>query len=384
MRNKLKVSGQAVPHTSDDPTWPVLDALIGQIYESALDPTLWDDTLMRITTSLGPLEWDLAFLIWERSQPATARFVGSTGLAAWVPEFYSSVYAASNPWSLRIAPLRSGTVVDTDELMTREAFAASPLYRDFLSRWGLNRALAVMLDRRGAERLALVLPGPGARDLDGLKRGLRVLAPHIQRAVRISHRIANAELLADAAASAADRAVSAVLCLRPDLTVMTANRHVARYEASGVITLEGGRLAFRDPASQRELVVLARSVPPAGAAFSTVDRGGANVAAVGVRVPVQSARALGGAVEGAGLIVSIGGGGEARALEISQVAAWFNLTPAEARLASALGTGSSLQAYCALRNVSVNAGRFLLKGVFRKTEVSSQAALVALISRLPQ
>lgn len=71
----------AVPRTPDDLTWPVLDALIGQIYESALDPALWGDTLMRITTSLGPLEWDLAFRIWETSQPATARFVGSTGLA---------------------------------------------------------------------------------------------------------------------------------------------------------------------------------------------------------------------------------------------------------------------------------------------------------------
>jgi hypothetical protein len=32
----------------------------------------------------------------------------------------------------------------------------------------------------------------------------------------------------------------------------------------------------------------------------------------------------------------------------------------------------------------LNAGRFLLKGVFRKTEVATQAKLVALVSRLPQ
>jgi DNA-binding CsgD family transcriptional regulator len=378
------VSDRALPNRADEATWPVLDALIGQVYESALDPALWDDTLTRITSALSPLEWDLAFLIWERNQPPGARFVGSTGLASWVPDIYSSLYAASNPWSQRIAPLRSGSVVDTDELMSREEFTASPLYRDFLSRWGLNRALAVVLDRRGAERLALVLPGPGERDLSGLRRGLRVLAPHIQRAVRISHRIAEAELSAEAAAAAADRTVSAILCLRPDLSVMTANRHVARYEESGVISLAGDRLSFLDAASQRQLVALARSAPPAGAAFATLDRHGVNVAAVCARVPVQSARVLGGSVEGAGLIVSIGGGGEARAIEISRVAAWFGLTPSEARLASALAAGSSLQDYCALRNVTLNAGRFLLKGVFRKTEVTTQAQLVALVSRLPQ
>ena len=378
------MSDRALPNRVDEPTWPVLDALIGQVYESALDPTLWDDTLTRITSALSPLEWDLAFLIWERNQPPGARFVGSTGLASWVPDIYSSLYAASNPWSQRIAPLRSGSVVDTDELMSREEFTASPLYRDFLSRWGLNRALAVVLDRRGAERLALVLPGPGERDLSGLRRGLRVLAPHIQRAVRISHRIAEAELSADAAAAAADRTVSAILCLRPDLSVMTANRHVARYQESGVISRAGNRLSFLDAASQRQLAALAHSAPPAGAAFATLDRNGVSVATVCARVPVQSARVLGGSVEGAGLIVSIGGGGEARAIEISRVAAWFGLTPAEARLASALAAGSSLQDYCVLRNVSLNAGRFLLKGVFRKTEVTTQAQLVALVSRLPQ
>jgi len=123
---------------------------------------------------------------------------------------------------------------------------------------------------------------------------------------------------------------------------------------------------------------------PAGVAFATLDPSGASVATICARVPAQSARALGGCVEGAGLIVSIGGGGEERTIEIRRVAAWFGLTPAEARLATALAAGVSLQDYCALRNVSLNAGRFLLKGVFRKTEVATQAKLVALVSRLPQ
>lgn len=372
------------PTTAVDVTWETLDALIGQIYESALDPGLWDDTLTHITAALSPLEWDVAFLIWERQSPPAARFVGATGLAAGIPEIYSAVYAANNPWSRRISGLRAGTVVDTDDLMSREAFTASPLYRDFLSRWGIERALAMVLDRRGPERLALVLPGPPARPVERLKRGLRVLAPHIQRAVRISHRVAQADLQAAAAAAAADRAVCAILCLTPDLRIVTANLHVAAYETRGVIRLAAGRLAFTDPASQRQLVALANSSPPAGAAFATRDREGRNVAAVGARIPTQSARALGGAVEGAGLILSIGGSAEPPALEINRVATWYGMTPAEARLATALAAGETLQRYSAARNVTVNAARFLLKGVFRKTGVASQAQLTALLARLPQ
>ncbi len=367
----------------DSADWARLDALIGDIYECALDPALWNDTLARMTAALSPLEWDVAFLIWESSQPPTARFLGATGLAAGIPEIYAAVYAAENPWSRRIAPLRPGGLIDTDELIDRADLRASPLYRDFLVRWGLDRALAILLDRRGRERLALVMPGPGDRDIGLLKRGLRVLAPHIQRAVRISHRIAEAELRAGAAGAASDRAGSAVLCLRPDLSIVTANRLAEAYAASGVILMTGGRVAFRDAASQRKLASLAASAPPAGAAFTVQDRDGAAVAAVAARVPTQTARVLGGEVEGVGVILAIGGGAEPRGLEIDRVAAWFGLTPAEARLATALGGGARLADYCAARSVSINAGRYLLKGVFRKTEVTSQAQLAALLARLP-
>jgi DNA-binding CsgD family transcriptional regulator len=118
-------------------------------------------------------------------------------------------------------------------------------------------------------------------------------------------------------------------------------------------------------------------------AFTTLDPAGHAVAAVAARVPTQTARALGGDVEGAGIILAIGGTAEPRVIEISRVAAWFGLTPAEARLAAALASGDRLADYCSVRCVSINAGRFLLKGVFRKTEVTSQAQLAALIARLP-
>ncbi len=367
----------------DSHEWAAIDALIGSVYECALDPALWPDTLAQMTATLSPLEWDVAFLLWESSQPRGARFVGATGLSPGIPEIYAAAHAGRNPWSQRIAPIRTGTLIDTDELIRREDFLASPLYTEFLVRWGLNRALAVVLDRRGPARLALVLPGPGDRDLDLLKRGLRVLAPHIQRAVRISHRIADAELRAGAAVMAADRAGSAVLCLRPDLSIVTGNRQVAALVEAGVIRIAGGVLAFCNPDSQRRLTALAAQPPPAGMAFATTDSRGRTVTAVAARVPAQTARVLGGEVEGAGLIVSIGGGAEPRAIEIGHVAAWFGLTPAEARLASALSSGMTLTDYCGIRNVSIGAGRFLLKSVFRKSEVSSQAQLAALLARMP-
>jgi DNA-binding CsgD family transcriptional regulator len=87
---------------------------------------------------------------------------------------------------------------------------------------------------------------------------------------------------------------------------------------------------------------------------------------------------------GAAILVSIGHG-HARAplIEIDRLAAWFGFTPAEARLAGALASGKSLQYLAQERNVSLNAVRFLLKGVYRKTGAASQAQLVSMVRDLP-
>ena len=370
----------------DAPPWEVLDHLTGRIYESALEPALWDDTLSEVMAELGPVEWDVAFLLWERPNPATARFVGATGLAPGVREIYASVYAGSNPWSRRIAAMPAGRVVDTDEIMSREAFRESPLYRDFLHRWSIERALAVILDRNGAERLALVLPGPADRPMETLTRGLRVLAPHIQRAVRISHRIAAADLRAEANAAAADRAPFGILTLRADLAVVTANQAARRLEEAGVLDLSQGRLAFADAGGQRRLAALARERPPASATFmieTAVAGAGEALAVLAARLPAPRVGVLGGWAEGAGLIVTIGARPQAPSLEISRLAAWFGLTPGEGRLAAALAADTSLQDYAEARNVSLNAVRFLLKGVYRKTGAGSQAQLISILQKLP-
>jgi DNA-binding CsgD family transcriptional regulator len=365
--------------------WEVLNDLIGQVYECALDPSLWNETLSHITAALCPLSWEAAFLLWEGHNPPRAEFVAASGLAGGVQEMYTAVYAGKHPWSQRLANYRNGSVVDSDELMSRREFAETSFARDFLIPWGIDRMVAVMLDgRRGGERLGLMLPGPGERDLDELKRGMRVLAPHIQRAVRISQRIASLELAAGAAIEATDQAPFAVLSLDADLRVLSANRRVALYERAGVISTTQERLVFSHPAAQQKLIELSRSAPPAGLAFQALDAKAREHPVLAARIATQTAHPLGGVVEGASLIVTIGSApGETPVVEINRVAEWYGLTPSEARLAVAISQGLTLQDYSAQRAVTINATRFLLKGIFRKTGATSQAQLTAMIARLP-
>lgn len=384
--SKLKVPPAPVTlsNYSDQADWEVLNDLIASIYECVLHPEQWNDTLGRISDALCPLNWESSFLIWESSSPPRARFVAANGLAAGVQEMYTAVYAGDNPWSKRISQYRNGSVIDTDEIMSREEFADSALSRDFLEPWGIGRLVAVLLDRRGGERLGLIMPGPADRKIDGLKRGLRVLAPHLQRALRISHRLASLELANDAALIAANSAPFAIFSLDQNLSILAANERVPAYEATGIITTIGNQLAFVNPAAHQKLVALQRSSPPAGAAFQAIDNKGRDCPVLGARIEPNRTRAIGGIEAGAALIITLGSSpGETPVVEIDRLAQWYGLTPAEARLAVAITAGQSLQDYTAERAISTNAARFLLKGIFRKTSVSSQAQLVALLAKLP-
>lgn len=60
----------------------------------------------------------------------------------------------------------------------------------------------------------------------------------------------------------------------------------------------------------------------------------------------------------------------------------FGLTVSERRLAKALLNGLSLDQYAVEKRISVNTARTHLKSIFRKTDSSSQAGLVTLLSRL--
>ena len=364
--------------------WEVLNALIGDIYDSVLHPESWNDTLARITGALCPLSWEAAFILWEGNNPPRARFVAATGLAAGIQEIYSAVYAGSHPWSRKLMRYANGSVVDSYDIMTREEFYESEFFRNFLAPYGIDRLVGVLLDRRGGERLGLMLPGPGDRDAEKLKRGLRVLAPHIQRAMRISDRLATLELAAGAARAAADAAPFAIFSLDDQLNILAANSRADRYERAGFIRRTDGRFAFTHPASQKQLLDLAKSPAPAGLAFQTTSAEGIECPVLVARISRQSAERIGGTDLGASLIVTLGSApGETPVVAIDRVAQWFGLTPGEARLAVALAGGQSLRDYAALRAVSLNAVRFLLKGIFRKTGATSQAQLVAMVARLP-
>jgi DNA-binding CsgD family transcriptional regulator len=357
--------------------------LIGRIYDCALDPALWDDTLVRLAGAFAPPSWDVAALIWEQSSPPMARFVGQAHIHPVVRRIYATSYSARNPLSIAARRFALGTVVDTEETGLRTEFLESTLYTDFLRAFGYQRAILVTFDRRPGEALGLMMVGPPEPDLARLKRGLRLLAPHFQRAARISEALGRARRRADAAEAALDRAPGAVVTLGEGFEVIQANARARALAAAGVISLADGRMSLKQAPARAALAGLAKARETRSAVFTVDGADGAAIPALAARLADARIANLAGHLAGAAIIVSFETGRAAPLIVGDRLAAWFGLTPAEARLAAALADGEDLTAYAARGNVTAGAIRFHLKSIYRKTGAASRAQLVARLRDLP-
>lgn len=68
---------------------------------------------------------------------------------------------------------------------------------------------------------------------------------------------------------------------------------------------------------------------------------------------------------------------------VQRLAQMFGLTRAEARLASVLAAGQSLDAIADERGLSKNTLKTQLRALFAKTETDRQTELIRLLNRLP-
>lgn len=361
-----------------------VSSLVGDIYECALNPERWNDALANFVATFSPPNWDVAMLMWEGVNRPGVRWVGTAGVVAHARQGYEMVFAGRHVWSQHVGTKPLGVVFDSDALVSRKAFLDSDLYQRFLKTWGIELALIVLFERTPEEVLGLVVAGPPDQPLESLTRGMRLVAPHIQRCMRISHGLAEARLRAAGSEALLNLGHVAVFALTDSLHVVSQNSKAQQLASLELLRVSDGRLHFASAEAQMRISALAQQSVPQSEAFRIEDGQGASYAVLAMTIRPQVEPVLGGWAEGAKVLVSISTPHPAPLIEANRLKAWFDLTPSEAKLASMLAAGKSLNAYAEERGVSIEAARFLLKGVFRKTGAKSQAQLVGLVSQLPK
>lgn len=360
------------------------DQVVSQIYEAALVPARWDVVLTTMINLFGPREWEVAFIIWECLDPPMGRFIGSAGVHDLARSTYLAHFAGRQEWSRLGHAMPVGRVFHSDELLPRPAFRQTEFFQRFLGPWGFEVALIGNLDRQGRNHLGIVCPGPPEGDHGELLDAMRRLTPHFQRAARISRRIGEADMRAATATAVLDASPYCVLALGPGLELLHANSQAAALLDGAVRMPFARHLSPDHPGTLATLRAMAAGVgPERSLTFTATGRQGERMVFSALAVRRDQADQFFSGASGAALILVGGQRMRVRESDVEALQAGFGLTAAEARLAGFLLEGSGIRGYADYRGVSLEAGKYLLKGIYAKTGVSNQTELVAMLREAP-
>jgi len=359
--------------------------LTGLIYEAAFDEQLWVPVMNRMADAVGG---GATALIRKNLATGQGRGVFGRITEAQFTEYFGR-FARSNPLAQAIAPLAAGAFLIDWQVMQKPTLMRSEYYNDFLLRRDIHGVLGLMVWRQGSEVAIINLTRPPAKG-EFLPEHAHVLAPfmaHLRRAVGLAERWPvwrNPTAGFDALLAAWQ---SAAVVLDAGGRALYANAAAERIlTAQDGVRIVNGMLGAADPAAGRRLAAqIGRAVQrdaPAGGSLPLPRPSGRRPYAVDI-IPCQPERS-GLFPPPARAVVTITDLDAQSGPSVDTLRALLGLTHAQASVAALLARGSNLQEIATTLRISVYTVRRHLGDTMAKTDTASQAALVALLARLPR
>jgi DNA-binding CsgD family transcriptional regulator len=361
--------------------------LTGDIYDAALDPALWPETLRRVCEFVGGVA---TALLSQDAASGAGRFYYSWGDDPEETRLWLEKYSRINPIAVPMLLLNVGDVRLGSQLISREQLHATRFYKEWLCRTGYGDNTIGVIEKSSAVVTCLVTahservwgdPGP--------RRRMELIVPHVRRAVAIGGIIQRSRIEAETLADAVDALSAGVLLLGEGGCVVRANAAARAMLAAGdMLYLQGGALAVRGPRAEQHALVEAIDdamrdeliVSPHGVAIPlSVGNGDRYVAHI---LPLTSGTrrsAACGSRAGAAVFVhkaELGG-----LLPLEAMARQFGLSPAELRvLAAVIEVGGSVPDIAEVLGVSEPTVKTHLRRLFDKTDTGRQTDLVRLVA----
>ena len=354
--------------------------VVDRLYEAALLPAAWPQALEELAAACGAT----GATISRGAIPEPA--LASPNLEASTRE-YAAQWWRHDDRARRVAARFQGYPLTEADIVKPDERRRDPFYQEFLKGYGLETFAAVLLDPLPGMRLGLMVER-GAKPFTKRElEALSILSRHVSRALAATARLGLTEAFANDHAVAAEHTPYGMIFLDRESKVRYANASAQRLLGDGLVVKDGVLLAAA-PGSQAELDrLIARIRPgspdPDGMAFLGRQSGKGPLALLGVPLrPIQDRilDRLGIASGGVLLLVyDLAAGGMpsvARALQ------QMGLTPAQARIAEAVGKGSSLRAAAELVGVVESTARTQLKAAYARLGLGRQSELAILVTKL--
>lgn len=364
-----------------------ISALVTGIYDSELDPARWQPTLKTLVDAFGARGGALMI-----AQPGERRFLSATiGLDHAAVQSYDAHYGQFDPVARVLERAKAGEVLAVRHVIAAQDHRHSEFYND----WAMpldagDGVFTRLLDQDDRiSWLNLVAPlRPADFGTPTRIRLLKLLVPHLQRALRAQALLADMAGERDYALGALDHLPNGIMLIDARLRIQFANvaAHALCGRRDGLRAGPNGILMAdhaKEHSALQGLAIQACSANPDAYGGGTLAVGrptGKRPYIVHV-VPLDRERDRFRTREPAALIIIVDP--EREPLGVAPLLRdTFHLTRSESAVAVQIMRCEGLQAVADQLNVSLSTVRIHLQRVFEKTGTRRQAELVKLLVRL--
>lgn len=360
-------------------------ALVGRIYDAALDPALWPRFLVAFASAYPGGQGALYSLDSRKA---------SVVLASWDPAWtraHNSYFHATNPWLPKMRARPAGVTNAAEELLPMSEFRRSEYFNDFLRPQGIRTGVGATVFRKGDRIVGIsVLYGSEETEAHHHRR-LSRLVPHLARAVEVNLALAGASFERRAAEAILNHLDHAAAVVDAEGSALLFNR-----KAEDLFARDGAALALRadgrvevrgSPAHTAELhrLVHSAAVGPLDGArqapggWLRLPRSGEGAPVSVLVAPLRDAPDLPILpVREAAILFILDPRAERPVCE-ADLRRRFALTAAEARVAGQVARGIKPGAIADALGLRASTVRQYLKAVLAKTGTHSQVELVRLL-----
>jgi DNA-binding CsgD family transcriptional regulator len=269
-RPPFSFDGGAMPEAEQ------LSSLIGDIYDAALDRSLWVDVLRRAMKFVGAQG---SGLLSRDAVSKTADIHHELGVAPDYVQLYVDTYARLDPFTMTMFFSEVGQVVGTVDQMAYDEFVKSRFYQEWARPQGWVDSAQAVLDK-SATSFALVSflrnKTNGLVD-DTMRQRTRLIVPHLRRAVLIGRVIDVKTAEAATFADAADGVSAGMFFVDASARIVHANASGHAMLAQGsLLRVVEGKLVPNDASAEQAL----------NEVHAMAERGDAAVGVKGIAVPL--------------------------------------------------------------------------------------------------
>ncbi|HEY1258025.1 MAG TPA: helix-turn-helix transcriptional regulator [Stellaceae bacterium] len=361
------------------------DAVLDLVYDAAVEPALWPEALSRVavmSNAVGALVVQDDFARPERS------FLLPGRLDSELYENYVDEYMAANPWAIAATHIPPGEVVSIAGLVPAGVLMRTRFYNDILRPQGILHCLVetALRTETGVLSVAVVRsPSAGPGDEEDRAEFAR-LSHHLARAARLAVRLGDVADRRSPLERALDALNRGIMLVDRTARLVWANQAGDRIlAANDGLTLSHGVVHGASPAITRAIASLAADAAARrrGPAAIRAERPSLAEPYIVFAAPLGTAERWPAAGQAATVLVVTDPDAQAPADE-ALLAAIYELTPAEARVAVIAAAGQSLAEAARALHVTQNTVHTHLQRVFRKMGVRRLAKLAQLVAQLPR